>query len=82
MRLTEAIMTVHQCDVIDAVRIIRQMCKDLDDSNDPEEVLQEYNLEPDYVIELIGYYEEYLEEQELNQESKSASERYTDEGYF
>lgn len=75
-------MTVHQCDVIDAVRIIRQMCKDLDDSNDPEEVLQEYNLEPDYVIELIGYYEEYLEEQELNQESKSASERYTDEGYF
>lgn len=75
-------MTVHQCDVIDAVRIIRQMCKDLDDSNDPEEVLQEYNLEPDYVIELIDYYEEYLEEQELNQESKSASERYTDEGYF
>lgn len=75
-------MTVHQCDVIDAVRIIRQMCKDLDDSNDPEEVLQEYNLEPDYVIELIGYYEEYLEEQELNQESKSASERYTDEEYF
>jgi hypothetical protein len=38
----------------DADEIISSMNEDIDNGADPEEVLEEYGLEPDYVMDLIG----------------------------
>ena len=43
---------------------IRQMCRDIDHGTDPEELLEQQGLEPDYVMDLLDYYSDYTDEQE------------------
>jgi uncharacterized protein (DUF433 family) len=40
------------------------MCRLIDHGADPEEILQDRGLEPDYTMELLDYYSDYLDEQE------------------
>lgn len=41
--------------VEDAKNALKTMIEDVNDGADPEEVLYEYGLEPDYVMDLIEY---------------------------
>lgn len=55
----------EQCD---AATEIRQMCRAIDHGADPEELLQERGLEPDYAMELLDYYSDYIDEREQDLE--------------
>lgn len=43
---------------------IRKMCREIDHGADPEDLLEQRGLEPDYVMELLDYYSNYIDEQE------------------
>lgn len=43
---------------------IRQMCRAIDHGADPEDLLEQRGLEPDYVMDLLDYYSNYMDEQE------------------
>jgi len=43
---------------------IRKMCREIDHGADPEELLEQRGLEPDYVMDLLDYYSDYTDEQE------------------
>lgn len=43
---------------------IRKMCREIDHGADPEELLEQRGLEPDYVMDLLDYYSNYMDEQE------------------
>jgi hypothetical protein len=43
---------------------IRTMCRAIDNGADPEELLHEQGVEPDYAMNLLVYYSDYMDEQE------------------
>lgn len=43
---------------------IRTMCRAIDNGADPEELLHEQGVEPDYADALLIYYSDYIDEQE------------------
>lgn len=43
---------------------IRKMCREIDHGADPEDLLEQRGLEPDYVMDLLDYYSDYMDEQE------------------
>ena len=43
---------------------IRTMCRAIDNGADPEELLNEQGVEPDYAMNLLIYYSDYMDEQE------------------
>jgi hypothetical protein len=47
------------------------MCRGIDYGKDPEGLLEEEGLEPDYTLELLDYYSDYMDEQELRMEDSS-----------
>lgn len=54
--------------VQESVTAIREMCRGIDYGKDPEELLENEGLEPDYVMDLLDYYSDYMDEQELRME--------------
>jgi hypothetical protein len=44
------------------------MCRGIDYGKDPEDLLEQEGLEPDYVMDLLDYYSDYMDEQELRME--------------
>lgn len=57
--------------VQESVIRIREMCRGIDYGKDPEGLLEEEGLEPDYTLELLDYYSDYMDEQELRMEDSS-----------
>lgn len=64
MTLLEALCREDDHGQCDAAREIRTMCRLIDHGADPKEILQDRGLEPDYTMELLDYYSDYLDEQE------------------
>jgi hypothetical protein len=68
--ILEALINVHQCTMAEAVAMVRSMCSDLDHGHDPEELLFVHGLEADYAMDLLDYYSDYMDEQELRWEER------------
>lgn len=68
--ILEALINVHQCTIAEAVVMVRSMCGDLDHGHDPEELLFTHGLEADYVMDLLDYYSDYMDEQYLRMEER------------
>ena len=55
MELLQALMNTEQCSPAEAKVIIAEMVEEVFDGRDPEEVLFDWGLEPDYVFDLLEY---------------------------
>lgn len=53
MTLLEAIMNRDQCSVEEAEQLIDYLKEQIEEGEDPEEVLYNEGFEPDYIFELI-----------------------------
>ena len=54
MTLLEALMNSQHLTEEDATELIAKMANEVNDGANPEEVLHEQGLEPDYVIDLLN----------------------------
>ena len=52
MTLRQALMNQGNS-VADTEEILKSMVEDLNNDGDPEDILEEYGLEPDYVMDLL-----------------------------
>ena len=53
MTLIQALMNAEDCSEAEAKEIIKEMQDDVVNGEDPEEILLQYGLEPDYVFEIL-----------------------------
>lgn len=53
--LIKAVCVTDDCGPEEAVEIIEEWLQDIRDGADPEEVLHDNGLEPDYVLDLLFY---------------------------
>ena len=68
LNLMTALCNRNGYSVQESVTAIREMCRGIDYGQDPEELLEQLGLEPDYVMDLLDYYSDYMDEQELRME--------------
>lgn len=55
MTLKEALISSNGCTPSDAQEIIKEMRVRIMDGEDPDDVLYDWGLEPDYVMDLLYY---------------------------
>lgn len=53
MTLLQALMNGHNLTLLEASNVRKEMREEVLNGADPEEVLYEYGLEPDYIMDLI-----------------------------
>jgi hypothetical protein len=53
MELLKAIMNSEGMNKAEALEILKDMRKQVEEGEDPEEVLYEFGLEPDYILDLL-----------------------------
>lgn len=55
MNLIDAVMTANCASRAEAIEIVNDMAVEVEYGEDPEQVLYNYGLEPDYVLDLMNY---------------------------
>ncbi len=54
MTLTQALMNSFECDIEEATRMLMDMRNEVwEQGRNPEDVLEDYGLEPDYFFDLV-----------------------------
>jgi uncharacterized protein (DUF433 family) len=54
MELSSALISSGQVDtMLEAKEVIKEMKERFNDGEDPEEILREYGLEPDYIFDIL-----------------------------